>query len=456
MSMRESISRRMEPLRGDSPNYSAKTGAVVVGVIALFLLMAVTQYVPIFGGASGRVMRAEFTAANQVNHFTPVRVAGVNVGKVESVGAGKTPGTATVTMRITNKDVVVRSDARADVRWRTVLGGNMFIDLQPGSPSAPRLGAATIPASRTSSQAELDDVTQMFDRGTDQRQRAMLRGLRSALSDPNGIGRTIETMGPALKTIGRGLEPLRGRESDDLRALVATTARTVAGLGHDPAMLQDLVTGADRTLAVTAAQRRRLGELIALAPGSLDSTLSTMRRLRTTLGHLDPLVGRLRTAAPSIAPAARAATPALERTRALLRAARPLLKAAGPTLTALKRASANGVPLLNELDPTVRRLNAELLPFLDRRDSSTQLRTYEAIGPFFSSVDSIAAPFNDAGHLLQFAVAPGPNSVLTANSPPAGALAPAVSDCRTSVPSRARAGCSTAARLLTKIFGGRR
>jgi virulence factor Mce-like protein len=453
MSARGPIGRRMETLRSDSTNYSARTGAVVLGLIALALIMAITQWIPIIGGESGRVVRAEFTAANQVSDFTPVRVAGVDVGKVQSVEPGSSPGTATVKMRITDEDVVVRRDARADVRWRTVLGGNMFIDLQPGSPSAPELGGDAIPTSRTTSQAELDDLTQIYDRGTDVTQRAMLRGLRSSLADPDGIGHTIEAIGPALRTVGRGLEPLRGRESDDLRRMVAAAARTVAGLGRDTAKLQALVSGADSTLAVTAAKRRDLGELIALGPRTLDSTLSTMRRLHTTLGHLDPLVARLRVAAPSIAPAANAATPTLERTRTLLRDARPLLRAAGPTLTALKRASANGVPLLRELDPTVRRLNAELLPFLDRRDPSTKLRNYEAIGPFFSSVNSVAAPFNDAGHLLQFAVAPGPNSVLSLNSPPAAA---AVRDCRADVPARARGGCASAARLVTRIFGGRR
>jgi virulence factor Mce-like protein len=452
MSVRSSISRRLESLRGDTTNYSARTGAVVVGLMALFLVVTIAQWRPI-GGDSGRLVKAEFTAANQVNDFTPVRVAGVEVGKVKSVEAGSSPGTATVTMLITDEDVVVRRDARADVRWRTILGGNMFIDLQTGSPSAPELGDTTIPAGRTTSQAELDDITQIYDRGTDEQQRAMLRGLRSTLADPDGIGRTIETMGPALKDIGLGLEPLRGRESDDLRRMIAATARTVAGLGRDTAKLQGLVAGADRTLAATAAQRSDLGELIDLGPSSLDSTRSTMRRLHTTLGHLDPLVAKLRTAAPSIAPAARAATPTLEQTRALLRAARPLLRAAGPTLTALKRTSANGVPLLRELDPTVSRLNAELLPYLDRRDPSTKLRNYEAIGPFFSSLASVAAPYNDAGHLLQFAVTFGPNSVVSFNSPPSKA---AVRDCRASVPARARGGCSTAVRLLTRIFGGRR
>jgi hypothetical protein len=189
----------MELLRSDAPNYSARAGAITVGGIALVLIIAVTGWVPFIGGSSGRVVKAEFKAANQVNKLTPVRVAGVEVGKVESVEPGSAQGTATVTMRITNDDVALHDDARAEVRWRTVLGGNMFIDLEPGSPSAPKLGG-TIPASRTSSQSELDDLTQIYDHGTDERQRAMLRGLRAALSDPAGIGHTLETAGPAPPT----------------------------------------------------------------------------------------------------------------------------------------------------------------------------------------------------------------------------------------------------------------
>lgn len=456
MSLREQISGRLEPLRSDRTNYSARAGAVVIGLIALVLLMAITHTVPIVGSKSGHVVRAEFAAANQVNANTPVRVAGVDVGKVESVVRGTSPDTATVRMRITNDDVALRRDARADIRWRTVLGGNMFVDLQPGSPSAPELGDAAIPASRTTSQSELDHVLQIYDGSTPDAQRALLRGLRDALADPDGIGRSIEATGPALRTVGRGMEPLRGRENDDLRRLVSATGRTVTGLGRDSARLRDLVSGAARTLGVTAAHRRDLGDLVALAPGSLDSTRVTMRRLRTTLGHLDPVVARLHTAAPSIAPAANAATPTLRRTRTLLRDARPLLRAAGPTLTALKRASANGVPLLRELDPTVGRLNDELLGYLARRDSATQLRNYEAIGPFFSSIDSAAAPFNDAGHVLQFAVAPGPNSAFPLNRPPSGARARAVSRCRAQVPASGRGRCSAAARFLTRIFGGPR
>lgn len=439
----------MELLRGDDVHHSARAGAITVGLIAFVLIIAVSGWRPLFG-ESGTEVRAEFRAANQVDNLTPVRVAGVDVGKVTSVEAGSTPGTSTVTMRITNEDVAVRRDARAHVRWRTVLGGNMFVDLEPGSPSASELGDGVIAADRTSSQVELDDLTQIYDGGTGEHQRDMLRGLRETFADPDAIGRSIETAGPALRTVGRGLAPLRGHESDDLPRLVVATAKTVAGLGRNPAELQALVAAADRTLGVTDARRRELSELLDLGPSSLASARATMRRLDTTLAHLDPLVGRLRIAAPSIAPAARAAKPALERTETLLRDIRPLLHAAGPTLTALQRASRSGVPFLNGLDPTVRRLQDELLPYLDERDKSTKLKNYEAVGPFFSSLDTVAAPFNDVGHLLQFAVLFGPNSAT------APSVVAAARRCRREVPARGHGGCDAAAKVVARLSGGRR
>ena len=218
MTLRDSLRGRMELLRSDSPHYSARTG-----LIALVLLLAITHHVPLLG-KSGQIVRAEFAAANQVNKLTPVRVAGVDVGKVESVERGSSPDTAIVKMRITDDQVQLHRDARAAVRWRTVLGGNMFIDVQPGSPSAPALGDAVIPASRTTSQAELDDVTQIFDHGTANAQRAMLRGLRSSLADPSLTGRAIQTLGPTMRTVGEGLLRAFAGQQADLGVDVPTGA----------------------------------------------------------------------------------------------------------------------------------------------------------------------------------------------------------------------------------------
>lgn len=446
----------MELLRDDTPHPSARTGAVVIGLVALVLVAAITHYVPLLSGSSGQEVRAEFLAANQVNQYTPVRVDGVRVGTVKSIGPGDSANTSLVTMSIDEHHLKLHSDASASVRWRTILGGNMFVDVQPGSASAPPLGGAVIPASHTSSQVELDQLVQIYAGRTAEDQRAMLRGLRATFTDAAGIGRTIRTAGPSLATIGRGLAPLRGSQTDDLRQMVASTARTATGLGQDPAALQALVDNADRALAVADARRLDIDHLLALAPSSLHSMRTTLARLMTTLAHLDPVVARLRVAAPLLAPAANAATPTLRQAQILLSKARPLLADATPTFIALARASATGVPLIHGLSPTVNRLNSDILPFLRRRDNGTQLLNYEAIGPFFSSIDSIASSLNAAGHMLQFAVAPGPNSVLPLNSRPATAAALTAHEarqCRARVAPRARPGCSPAAQLVAHIFG---
>ena len=455
--LRNALRRRLDFVPAQQRPRHGLIGAVVLAVAALALFSAVTHNIPLLRGEPGRVVRAEFASANQVSARTPVRVAGVEVGKVDEVGPGRAPGTAIVTMRITNDDIVLKRDAQADIRWRTLLGGNMYIDIRPGSSSAPALDGEVIPVDRTSSQVELDDVNQVFDGQTAEAERTLLREFRRGFADPESAGAAIEALGPSLRTVGRGVEPLRGTESDDLRRLVAATAQTVEGLGRDSAALRDLVAGGRRTLAVTNARRSELGELIELTPPSLDSTLTTMVRLRTTLDHLDPLVARLRPGARALAPATLAAAPTLDQAEALLREARPILRDAGPALDALRRASLTGVPLLRALDPTVRRLDGELLPFLARRDPATRLRNYEAIGPAFSAVGGSAAEFNDLGFVIQFPAPGGPNSALTASGAPPGSSAGSrllVRQCERNASTAERGRCAAAARLVARIFGG--
>jgi phospholipid/cholesterol/gamma-HCH transport system substrate-binding protein len=405
------LRRRLDIIPSRHHTRPLLTGTIVITLTVLALLGAATRHVP-FLPKSGRPVQAEFAAANQVNNRTVVRVNGIEVGRVDKVEAGRDPNhTTLVTMRIKNKDVVLHRDASAQVRWRTLLGGLMYIDLHPGSPSAPKLDGP-IPVSRTSNQVEIDQVLQAYDGPTSQRQREMFKGLRSALADPPGVHRTIDTLPQTLPTVAQGLQGLRGRESDDLRGLIAATAKTLDGLAQTPE-LQNLVTGASHSLAVTEAHRRQLGQFLELSPPALDSTLTTMRRLRITLNHLDPTAAALRPGARELAPAARAATPTFRELEATLREARPLLRAAAPTLEALRGASASGTPLMQQLEPTLTRLDQELLPWLRKPDTSTRLATYEMIGPFWSDLASAASEFDSEGYRIRLTVPLNTNSIIS-------------------------------------------
>ena len=74
---------------------------------------------------------------------SPVRIAGVNVGKVSKVETADDDSTASVvTMKINDEALPIHEDAELKIRPRIFFGGNFFVDLRPGTPGAERAGLA--------------------------------------------------------------------------------------------------------------------------------------------------------------------------------------------------------------------------------------------------------------------------------------------------------------------------
>jgi ABC-type transporter Mla subunit MlaD len=445
----------IDPVSSRTVEHPVRNGAILLIVGLLVVLGAVTHKLPLIDSQSGYTIRADFAFVNNVNNRTPVRVDGANVGIVTSIGAGPDPRRSSeLKMLITYPGLVVHSDAGASIRWRTVLGGPMYVDLDPGSAGAPKLGDGVIPVSRTSSQVEIDDVLRIYNGNTAQAQRDTLKGLAQGFSAPAATGTTIESLSD-LRQVGQGLAPYEGTDAGDLSRLVATTATTAKALSANVNALQTLVTGARQTLGATDAQAVPLGQAIELSPGTLDSTEVTMNRLRTTLNHLDPLVTHLLLGASLIASASDAAQPALDQANSLLREARPLLRNARPTFANLRAASTAGVPILNGLEPTFDRLNTDILPWLGRRDSDTRLLNYEAIGPTFSVLDEAAGGYDSEGYRLYLSTLAASNSVIDE-----GILNDAkgtfTSQCEQVADALQRARCPTVVSALTAmLFGGK-
>lgn len=412
-SMRERWRDVIDPRTSLQREHPLRNGVIVIGIVALAVYMAVAHDIPVINGKPGYTVRAEFASVNQLSTNTPVRVNGVDVGIVDKIEAGDDPQRSSeVTLRITDEDLEVKRDARAEIRWRTVLGGRMFVDLQPGSARTPEIGGGEIPLKATGNQTELDDVLQVYDGGTEQAQRDALKGLDQGFADPQATRGAIDRL-PDLKTVERGLPPYLGTESGDLRKLVAATAATVESLGESPAELQRLVSGAQQTLRATAAERAALGRFLQQSPPSLDSTLVTMRRIRTTLEHLDPLVDAVRPGVRRIAAATDAATPALRQARALLDEVQPLLGDLRPAFSDLATVGRTGTPIIDELEPTVDRANEVLLPWLERTDKTTKVRNSTSIGATFSVLSMAAAEFDAIGHRLHLSTPAASNSVIS-------------------------------------------
>ena len=140
-------------------------------------------------------LKAVVQSATELSSRSPVRVAGVNVGKVARVERG--PGTtALVTMKLDKQALPIHSDATLRIRPRIFLEGNFFVDLSPGTPTAPDLNSGqTLPLAQTAVPVQLDQILSSLQSST----RADLQQLvhTELPQGPAGHARTSAVLRPA-------------------------------------------------------------------------------------------------------------------------------------------------------------------------------------------------------------------------------------------------------------------
>ncbi len=386
----------------------------LAGVLLFFYFIYSGGHIP-FQPKGGYTIKADFTtAANVQPGKTPVRVRGVEIGKVDKVERQPGGRGVTVTMRIDKDDQLrrkdIHSDARADIYWRTLLGFAFYVELDPGS--APGELQATIPESRTTTQAELDQVLASVDAPSRAGMQQFFKQFDKGFNGNSEAGRTLDELAPSFQEIGPGINALRGQKNGDLNATIEKTGNLMRVLAEREDSLGGTIDGAETTLGVTAAHAASLDSILKDAPSTLDQTTQTMVRLRGTLDTLDPVAERLRPGVRRLDEASRALRPALAQLTPVLRDAQPLLRNLRPALRALGTAGKTGVPLLNALDPTFDQLNKTVIPGLQYKSPETKLRAYEAIGPTISSVEDSASLFDQTSYTQRFeAVNGGANTI---------------------------------------------
>jgi virulence factor Mce-like protein len=377
------------------------------GIVTLLACLAVTVYafndgVPFLGDGLDRI-DVHLADASNVRPNQPVRMKGVDVGKVLDVRSEDGGRSARVTIGVEpDERERLRSDARAVARWRTLLGRNLYIDLEPGRSGRP-LTADAIPLSRTDHQVELDQVLQATPELARRRTQRAVRGLATGLERREDVRETIASGSRAVDVGATALQALRGEAPGDLTRAIRGTADLVAVLARNDRQLGSLIDGAQMTLAATAARRADLGLTLRAAPASLAQARTGLRRIDATLDRIDPLVADLRPVAPRVAPTVDRLRAALQDTTPTLRRARPLVAALRPALTSLASASASARPLLDALAPLLGRVNERTLPFLFRTDAEdTQRRLFELVGPLVTLLNSAAATYDAQGHFIIF------------------------------------------------------
>ena len=123
-------------------------GALVLIAAVLITYFGFSKHIPFTHGFR---LNAVFESANSIRTNSPVRIAGVNVGKVTNVERYKDTNAAEVQMQISDSGLPIHRDATLKIRPRIFLEGNFFVDVSPGTPGAPELedNDAPIPMTQT-------------------------------------------------------------------------------------------------------------------------------------------------------------------------------------------------------------------------------------------------------------------------------------------------------------------
>jgi virulence factor Mce-like protein len=375
--------------RGRLSNTAA--GLIALVVIAVACYFGFTKAVPFRDHFE---VRAVFQTSNNLRTGSPVRIAGVTVGEVSRVEATEQGGdSATAWLRLSERALPVHADARASIRPRIFLEGNFFVDLTPGSPSAPELGDGDlIPVNQTSTPVQLDQLLTALQSDTREDLRALLRDYSSALKGrgARGFNRSLSHWEPAYRDSAIAADATLGAAEHDLSEYLRGAGRVAAALDRSPAQLQALVSDFDTTAAAFAARSRELREAVAELP-------RTLRAAQPALAELNAAFPDLRALARELRPGVRSSTPAIEASTPLVHELRGLVSR--PELRGL-------VGDLRSAVPSLARLSAATVPLYRqvRRAASCQ---NEVILPW--SLDEVGDPtFAPSGPVYQEAVKPLP------------------------------------------------
>ena len=325
-------------------------------------------------------VRAIFENAFSVIPGEDVKVAGVKVGKVDSLDV--TPDQkAAVVLRIDRagfKDF--RRDAECTIRPQSLIG-EKFVECTPtqprpdGTPAPPPLrriprgegrGQYLLPVTQTSKPVDLDLIANVIRLPEQQRLSIILNELGTAVAGRGPeLRQAIRNAGPALKETDKVLAIL-GDQNRVLEDLARDSDRIMAPLARDRASAAGFVENASTVATAAASEDTALAQNIQKLPGFLRELRPTMVRLGSLSDQMTPVLSDLGAVAPDVnrlvretGPFAAAADPALRRLgdatvvgRQALVKARPIVQDLGRFASAARPLSANLQSLTTSLRDT--------------------------------------------------------------------------------------------------------
>jgi phospholipid/cholesterol/gamma-HCH transport system substrate-binding protein len=353
-----------------------RAGILALAVIALFSYFGFTKSNPF---ANPYELNAVFDNVNNLKPNSPVRIAGVEVGKVKSVEPVESgDGAARVKMELQDKGLPIHDDAQAQVRSRIFLEGNFFVDIRPGSPSAEQVESGyTIPVQQTSSPVQFGQVLSALQNDTREDLKTFLREYSKGLEGKGaqGFNESIKYWEEAYRNSALANDATLGQDPDrDLQRVLRGQQKTFAALVEDERSLKSLVTDFNTTAAAFAREDDALEASVPALRDTLNTAQPALASLNDALPTLRAFAKDALPGVRSSNPTLEAATPFMEQASALvsreeLRGTAAVLRAYIPTLVKLNQRS---VPVASEGRQLSACTNQVLVPFIQSKVPSEE------------------------------------------------------------------------------------
>jgi phospholipid/cholesterol/gamma-HCH transport system substrate-binding protein len=260
------------------PNHNRRLSNLQIGLIAIVLTfvgfyLAFTKSIPFTG--HGYQLKAVFQDAQNIRAKSPVRISGVDVGEVSDIqhvtdSNGNGEDAAVVTMDLKDTALPVRQDATLQLRPRLFLEGNLFVDLHPGSPSAPELhSGSVVPEGQTSNSVQLDQVLTSLQAPVRQDLQIFLKEFGGALDKyggAKGFQESFRTSPAAYEYTSQVNQALLGTQPGDLAGFVSNLDVVARELDQNSAHLQGLISNLNTVSGDFAANQASLRDAIVELP----------------------------------------------------------------------------------------------------------------------------------------------------------------------------------------------
>lgn len=262
-------------------------------LVGLLLLGLLASGCTMFGGRGSYEVTAELARSYNLFAGSPVRVLGLDVGRITELEVSPDRDTVRVHMRIRG-DVDLPEDAFLTVVPESVLG-ERYVQFDPPYTGGPRLpGGATIPLERTQVPFEFDEVLEglnEFVEGLDGQELARLVDNLAEVLDGKGeqLGRTIDQAHEAVGVLRDNDEELVALVSRlaDLNETLATRDRQIGRIIEDwntlTRSLADDRVDLDRALSGLVDLTRETALLLETNRTHLEDSIATLTRVGRTL-----------------------------------------------------------------------------------------------------------------------------------------------------------------------------